>query len=111
MDGQAILARLRERVGAAVLDTHAYRGDHTAVVARTALVETLTFCRDDAALGFDLTMLRDVFSQTGANSRVLETDGEDMQNREHSYFFSAAHAAKDSGIALALGAKWVSICR
>jgi 3-hydroxyisobutyrate dehydrogenase len=33
---------------------------------------------------------------------VLETDGEDMQNREHSCFFSAAHAAKDSGIALEL---------
>ena len=56
-----------------------------------------------AALGLDLTMLREVFSQTGANSRVLETDGEDMQNREHSCFFSAAHAAKDSGIALELG--------
>src|SRR5258706_1712374 len=55
------------------------------------------------ALKLDLTMLREVFSQTGANSRVLETDGEDMQNREHSCFFSAAHAAKDSGIALALG--------
>jgi 3-hydroxyisobutyrate dehydrogenase len=55
------------------------------------------------ALGLDLTMLREVFSQTGANSRVLETDGEDMQNREHSCFFSAAHAAKDSGIALNLG--------
>ena len=55
-----------------------------------------------AALGLDLTMLREVFSQTGANSRVLETDGEDMQNREHSCFFSAAHAAKDSGIALEL---------
>jgi 3-hydroxyisobutyrate dehydrogenase len=55
-----------------------------------------------AALGLDLTMLREVFSQTGANSHVLETDGEDMQNREHSCFFSAAHAAKDSGIALAL---------
>jgi len=58
-----------------------------------------------AALGLDLTMLREVFSQTGANSRVLETDGEDMQNREHSCFFSAAHAAKDSGIALALARK------
>jgi len=56
-----------------------------------------------AALGLDLNMLREVFSQTGANSRVLETDGEDMQNREHSCFFSAAHAAKDSGIALELG--------
>lgn len=55
------------------------------------------------ALSLDLTMLREVFSQTGANSRVLETDGEDMQNREHSCFFSAAHAAKDSGIALKLG--------
>jgi 3-hydroxyisobutyrate dehydrogenase len=55
-----------------------------------------------AALGLDLKMLREIFSQTGANSRVLETDGEDMQNREHSCFFSAAHAAKDSGIALDL---------
>jgi 3-hydroxyisobutyrate dehydrogenase len=55
-----------------------------------------------AALGLDLTMLREVFSQTGANSRVLVTDGEDMMNREHSCFFSAEHAAKDSGIALKL---------
>src|SRR5207245_5830284 len=53
-------------------------------------------------LGLDLSMLREVFSQTGANSRVLETDGEDMQNREHSCFFSAAHAAKDSRMALEL---------
>jgi 3-hydroxyisobutyrate dehydrogenase len=55
-----------------------------------------------AALGLDLKMLREVFSQTGAASRVLETDGEDMQNREHTCFFSVAHAAKDSGIALEL---------
>ena len=55
-----------------------------------------------AALGLDLEMLRKVFSQTGAASRVLETDGEDMQNREHTCFFSAAHGAKDSGIALDL---------
>lgn len=54
------------------------------------------------ALGLDVAMLREVFSQTGANSRVLETDGEDMQNRDHACFFSAAHAAKDSGIALKL---------
>jgi 3-hydroxyisobutyrate dehydrogenase-like beta-hydroxyacid dehydrogenase len=54
------------------------------------------------SLGLDLTMLREVFSQTGANSRVLATDGEDMQNRDHSCFFSAAHAAKDSGIAITL---------
>ena len=55
-----------------------------------------------ASLGLDLTMLREVFSQTGANSQVLKTDSEDMQNRDHSCFFSGAHAAKDSGIALSL---------
>ena len=55
------------------------------------------------ALGIDLDMLREVFAQTGANSRVLETDGADMQRREHDCYFSAAHAAKDSVIALALG--------
>jgi 3-hydroxyisobutyrate dehydrogenase len=54
------------------------------------------------ALGLDLKVVTEVFSQTGANSRVLETDGPDMLDREHSTFFSAAHAAKDSGIALAL---------
>jgi len=54
------------------------------------------------ALGLDLNVLREIFSQTGANSRVLETDGADMQNREHDCYFSAAHAAKDSGIAVAL---------
>ena len=55
-----------------------------------------------ASLGLDLVMLREVFSQTGARSGVLQTDGEDMQNRDHACFFSAAHAAKDSGIALKL---------
>jgi 3-hydroxyisobutyrate dehydrogenase len=56
-----------------------------------------------AALGLDLKMLCDVFAVTGANSRVLQTDAEDMLNRDHSVFFSAEHAAKDSHIALALG--------
>jgi 3-hydroxyisobutyrate dehydrogenase len=55
-----------------------------------------------AALGLDVAMLRQVFAQTGAASRVLETDGADMEAREHDVFFSATHAAKDSGIALAL---------
>ncbi len=54
------------------------------------------------ALGLDPRVVAEVFAQTGANSRVLETDGPDMMDREHSTFFSAAHAAKDSGIALAL---------
>ena len=54
------------------------------------------------AQGLDLTLLREIFSQTGANSRVLETDGPDMQARDHDAYFMAAHAAKDSGIALTL---------
>ncbi len=54
------------------------------------------------ALGLDLNTLMEVFSQTGANSRVLETDGEDMVARDHECYFSSAHAAKDSGIALDL---------
>ena len=56
-----------------------------------------------AALGLDLDMLREVFAQTGAQSQVLRTDGEDMQRRAHECYFSAAHAAKDSNIAWALG--------
>lgn len=51
------------------------------------------------ALGHDLNMICEVFSQTGANSRVLETDAEDMIDRDHECWFSASHAAKDSGIA------------
>ena len=55
-----------------------------------------------SALGLDLHMLKEIFSQTGANSRVLETDGDDMISREHECYFSAAHAAKDIGIANAM---------
>ncbi len=54
------------------------------------------------ALGLDLAMIREVFSQTGANSRVLETDAEDMINRDHEAWFMAEHAAKDSGLAKSL---------
>ena len=57
-----------------------------------------------AALGHDLGLVREVFSQTGANSRVLETDSGDMVAREHDCWFSAEHAAKDSGIAAEIAA-------
>jgi NADH-quinone oxidoreductase subunit C len=56
MDGADILARLRERFGAAVLASHAEHGDHTLLVDRAALSEVLRFCRDDAALRFDMLM-------------------------------------------------------
>jgi 3-hydroxyisobutyrate dehydrogenase-like beta-hydroxyacid dehydrogenase len=58
-----------------------------------------------AALGLDLGVLKEIFSQTGANSRVLVTDGDDMIAREHDCYFSASHAAKDSGIANALASQ------
>jgi 3-hydroxyisobutyrate dehydrogenase len=57
-----------------------------------------------SALGIELPLLKEIFSQTGANSRVLETDADDMIQREHDCYFSADHAAKDSGIANALAA-------
>ncbi|MBH53929.1 MAG: 2-hydroxy-3-oxopropionate reductase [Opitutaceae bacterium] len=57
------------------------------------------------ALGLDLGKLCEVFGQTGANSRVLETDAEDMLERDHECYFSSEHAAKDSGIALDLAAQ------
>jgi 3-hydroxyisobutyrate dehydrogenase len=51
-------------------------------------------------LGLDLNVVKEVFGNAGAASRVLVTDAEDMINREHEAFFTAAHAAKDCGIAL-----------
>ena len=57
------------------------------------------------ALNLDLKMIRDIFAQTGANSRVLETDSDDMVDRDHEAWFSAEHAAKDSGLAQDLANK------
>ena len=56
MDGAEILARLGERFGAAIRETHAQFGDHTAVVDRAAIGDVLAFARDDAALRFDMLM-------------------------------------------------------
>ena len=55
-----------------------------------------------SALGINLDELREIFARTGAASRVLLSDGEDMQKREHTTYFAAEHARKDSGIALDL---------
>jgi NADH-quinone oxidoreductase subunit C len=48
-----ILVRLRERFGAAVLGTHAWRGDLTAEIPPGTLIDVCTFLRDDPALAFD----------------------------------------------------------
>ena len=55
-----------------------------------------------SSLGINLDELREIFARTGAASRVLLSDGEDMQKREHTTYFAAEHARKDSGIALDL---------
>jgi NADH-quinone oxidoreductase subunit C len=54
MDGAAILDQLRARFGGAVVETHDFRGDHTAVVTRQALVDVLRFLRDTPGLAFDM---------------------------------------------------------
>ena len=54
MRGDELLRRLRDRFGAAIVETHEFRGDATAVVDRTALVDALRFSRDEPALGFDM---------------------------------------------------------
>ena len=46
MNGPAILARVGERFPRSLLETHAHRGDHTAVVSRDVLLELLRFCRE-----------------------------------------------------------------
>lgn len=50
---QAVLARLEERFGAAILGTHAYRGDETATVDRARIFEVLTFLKTEPELAFD----------------------------------------------------------
>jgi len=56
MGGTEILQRIESRFGVAVLDTHERLGDATALVERGSLFETLRFCRDEPALGFDVLM-------------------------------------------------------
>ena len=49
-----ILAELQRRFGDAIVETHDHHDDHTAIVARDALLAVLAHCRDDAALAFDV---------------------------------------------------------
>src|SRR5436190_12838499 len=62
-----------------------------------------------AALGLDLEMLRKVFSQTGAASRVLETDGEDMQIASTAAFSPLRTRPKIAGLLSSSGAVSASI--
>ncbi len=50
----SIVADLRERFGAAVVESHDQHGDETIVVRRESLVEILRRCREAPALAFDM---------------------------------------------------------
>jgi NADH-quinone oxidoreductase subunit C len=54
MTGEQIVQRLRDRLGGAIVDTQEFRGDTTAVVEPSTLVEALRFCRDEPNLAFDM---------------------------------------------------------
>jgi len=56
VNGQEILARLGARFPGGIVETHDFRGDHTAVVDRAVLADVLRACRDDEALAFDVLM-------------------------------------------------------
>lgn len=49
-----LLQRLREKLGDAVVSTHEFRGDRTAIVDRASLTDACTWLRDDPENGFDM---------------------------------------------------------
>ncbi|HEX9443822.1 MAG TPA: NADH-quinone oxidoreductase subunit C [Candidatus Binatia bacterium] len=49
----ATLEEIRQKLGAALLDSHAFRGDETVVVRREGLLETFRRLKEDPGLGFD----------------------------------------------------------
>jgi NADH-quinone oxidoreductase subunit C len=52
--GSIALRRLLERFGEAVIATHADRGDATAIVDASRIIDVLRFLRDDEGLAFDM---------------------------------------------------------
>ncbi len=57
--------KLKDKFGAAVLETHAYRGDETAVIAREKFSEAARFVKENA--DFDMDMLVDLAGVDGLN--------------------------------------------
>lgn len=51
-----LLQRLREQLGEAVLSTHDFRGDLTAILDRGSLIAACEFLRDDPENDFDMLM-------------------------------------------------------
>jgi NADH-quinone oxidoreductase subunit C len=69
MDATALIQAVRDRVPAAVNDSHAFRGDATVLIAREFLLELAKTLKDDAA--FQMNFLMDLtaldLSEFGAN--------------------------------------------
>jgi NADH-quinone oxidoreductase subunit C len=51
---QAVLDKLKERFGTAILETHAFFGDETAVIEPSQWKSVCAFLREDPALDFDM---------------------------------------------------------
>ena len=64
-----VLVRLRERFGDDVLSVHAWRGDLTAEIAPTRIVDICRFLRDDATMAFDFLVDVTAVDYLGATPR------------------------------------------
>ncbi|MFQ5521534.1 MAG: NADH-quinone oxidoreductase subunit C, partial [Candidatus Methylomirabilia bacterium] len=51
-----ILTQLRDRFAERILETDDFRGDHTAVVDRGAILDILRLCKEDPGLRFEILM-------------------------------------------------------
>lgn len=56
MNASVTLSKLKERFPAAIVETHSYRGDDTAVVKKEAIVDICTFLRDEESLLYNFMM-------------------------------------------------------
>jgi NADH-quinone oxidoreductase subunit C len=56
MEENGILKKLSDRFGDSIIETHAYRGDETAMIKREAILEIGKFLRDDEGLLFNFMM-------------------------------------------------------
>lgn len=76
---QLALDRLRQQFGAAVIATHDFRGDETAVVDRARIVEICAWLRDDPELRFN--MLADMTAVDYLVCRPVPTMGPQATGR------------------------------
>lgn len=76
---------------------------HMIAMANTAILAEGLALAD--AVGLDLDLVREVCGETAAASRVLETDGERMQRRQHEDGFRADLAAREIALAVRMARK------